>query len=172
MVCRFLGYAAMGLMLGACDGEIYLRDGVTDGDTFYLAERALHDSDPVLQSWVRYSLARSVCQLKLGGDNPARATSFDCELTAREHLLDTWAEQRDAAGAGGYLDQLRGVQAAGYLEEYVWHYLRKPSWQPPSGLDMEEFASWSRKHLREHEPQTRLTGWWGYAATSAEGFPE
>ncbi len=67
------------LAVAACSGEVYLRDGVTDGDTFYLAERALSDTDPVLQSWVGYSLARSACQLLIGGDNPARESSFDCE---------------------------------------------------------------------------------------------
>lgn len=172
MVSRFLGYAAMGCLLVACNGEIYLRDGVTDGDTFYLAERALHDSDPVLQSWVRYSLAKSVCQLGIGGDNPARATSFQCELTAREQLIDAWSEHREASGAGGYLDQLRQVEAAGYLDEYVWHYLRHRSWEPPTGLDLEGFRSWSREHLPDHESRTRLIGSWGYANASVVKRPE
>ena len=56
----------------ASGGEIYTRDGVTDGDTFYLAPRAWADDDPVLQSWVAYSLMKSTCQLEIGGDNPAR----------------------------------------------------------------------------------------------------
>ena len=72
--------------LAACNGEIYVRDGVTDGDTFFLAERAMADGDPAYQSWVRYSLARSACQLQLGGDNPARQSSFECELSARRML--------------------------------------------------------------------------------------
>ena len=37
------------LMLSACNSEIYVRDGVTDGDTFYLAERALTDDDRINQ---------------------------------------------------------------------------------------------------------------------------
>ena len=32
------------LAIAACTGEVYLRDGVTDGDTFYLAERASTDT--------------------------------------------------------------------------------------------------------------------------------
>jgi len=86
--------AILTLALTGCSGEIYVRDGVTDGDTFYLAERALSDDDPVLQSWVSYSLARSTCQLRIGGENPARANSFDCELTARRLMLETWQEKR------------------------------------------------------------------------------
>ncbi len=48
------------LAVASCSAEVYLRDGVTDGDTFYVAERALTDADPALQSWVSYSLGRSV----------------------------------------------------------------------------------------------------------------
>lgn len=173
MVSRFLGYAAMGLMLCACNGEIYLRNGVTDGDTFYLAERALHDPDPVLQSWVRYSLAKSTCQLRAGEENPARATSFDCEHTAREHLLERWSELRERPGGGSeYLDELVRVRDAGFLREYVWHFLRESAWQPPPALDMEGFTSWRREHLPEHDSRTRLIGSWGYANASADGFPE
>ena len=56
--------------LAACNGEIYLRDGVTDGDTFYLSERAMADGDPAYQSWVRYSLARSACHSGSFGKSP------------------------------------------------------------------------------------------------------
>ena len=159
---RLAGYAALALLLGACNGEIYLRDGVTDGDTFYLAERALHDPDPVLQSWVSYSLTKSTCQLRNGGENPARATSFDCELTAREHLVETWSEVR-AGTRNEYLDQLQRVREAGYLGEYVWAYTRERSWSAPAGLQMDAFTTWGREHLPRHEPRTRLVGHWGYA---------
>lgn len=153
------------LLLAGCNGEIYLRDGVTDGDTFYLAERALADPDPVLQSWVAYSLARSTCQLQIGGDNPARATSFDCELTAREHLLEAWSghRQRDPRTADDYLDALSAVAAVDLLPEYVVHYHGHASWQLPGSLDMQDFDGWRSRHLRAHEAQTRLIGSWNYA---------
>lgn len=152
-------------LAGGCSGEIYLRDGVTDGDTFYLADRALSDPDPVLQSWVRYSLARSTCQLEIGGDNPARATSFDCELKARRHLLEAWAEYRraDPALADPYLDSLAGVEDAGFLPEYVVHYHGHGSWQLPEALDTGGFRHWRRDNLRGHEAETRLVGSWNYA---------
>src|SRR5210317_160467 len=113
--------AATALTMAACNGEIYVRDGVTDGDTFYLADRALVDEDPVLQSWVSYSLTKSACQLQIGGDNPARASSFECELMARRLLLQTWSEKtaRSLAVSDRYLDELASVQGAGYLGEYV-----------------------------------------------------
>ncbi len=149
----------------ACNGQVYLRNGVTDGDTFYLAESAWTDSDPVLQSWQSYSLARSTCQLQIGGDNPARASSFGCELIARRLLLQTWIEQR-AASPGAqdeYLDELAQVQAAGYLNEYVASYLEKRYWELPDDLQNCNFRTWQRKNLRGHKPQTRITGSWNFA---------
>ena len=39
-------------LLAGCSTDIYVRDHVTDGDTFYLAPQAFSSDDPVLQSWV------------------------------------------------------------------------------------------------------------------------
>ena len=87
------------LVLAACNSSIYTKDGVTDGDTFYLAPRAWADDDPVLQSWVAYSLARSACQLEVGGDNPARIR--DADGTIREEGLAALdLVVAEAAGAG------------------------------------------------------------------------
>ena len=153
------------LAIAACSGEVYLRNGVTDGDTFYLAERALSDTDPVLQSWVSYSLARSTCQLQIGGDNPARESSFECELTARRLLLDTWLEQKaeNPMLQDDYLDELSSIQAAGYLREYVARYFRKRHWESPRDLDMSAFKKWRRTNLPGHKPQMRIIGSWNYA---------
>ena len=153
------------IALAACSGEIYVRDGVTDGDTFYLSDRAHTDTDPVLQSWVSYSLAKSACQLQIGGKNPARASSFDCELTARRLLLDTWAEQQAESPSlrDRYLDDLAATQAAGYLDEYVAKHFHKRHWQLPPDMDMHGFNDWRRLHLKRHRPETRIIGSWNYA---------
>ena len=153
------------LAIAACSGEIYLRDGVTDGDTFYLAERAFTDTDPVLQSWVGYSLARSTCQLQIGGENPARESSFACELTARRLLMDTWLEQQaeKLVLQDNYLDELSSIQSAGYLNEYVARYFRKRHWEVPADLDISGFNRWRRTNLPGHKPQTRIIGSWNYA---------
>jgi hypothetical protein len=153
------------LALAGCSSEIYLRDGVTDGDTFYLADRALTDSDPALQSWVSYSLSRGVCQLIIGGENPARESSFDCEVRARRLLLDTWLEQQAEYPDlhDEYLDELSSVQSAGYLEEYVARYFRKEHWLLPDDLDDAAFNKWRRTNLRRHTPQMKIIGSWNYA---------
>jgi len=163
-VNKLIGLSIM-LAVASCSAEVYLRDGVTDGDTFYLAERAFTDSDPALQSWVSYSLARSVCQLRIGGENPARASSFECEMTARRLLLDTWLEQQTENPdlADEYLDDLSSVQVNGYLDEYVARNFRKRHWELPHDLDVAAFNKWRSRNLRGHKPQTRIIGSWNYA---------
>jgi len=157
--------ALFAVVLAGCNSEIYLRDGVTDGDTFYLADRALADADPVLQSWVSYSLAASACQLAIGGDNPARASSFDCEVAARRILVESWQEKKDRDGGASdaYLDELAEVGDAGYLGEYVARNLRRRDWQLPHDLRLREYDRWADATIPDHHVETRLIGSWNYA---------
>jgi len=149
---------------GALASEIFTRDGVTDGDTFFLAPRAYSDDDPALQSWVAYSLMKSTCLLELGGDNPARNSSYGCEFTARMHLVDAWETQRTEHpnASDAYLDTRVRVREAGYLDEYTVRYFGKRHWQVPVEINVDRFRRWERKHLPRHRPQTRLIGSWNY----------
>ncbi len=151
--------------VAACDNRIYLRDGVNDGNTFYLADQAFSDNDPVLQSWVAYSLAKSACQLEIGGDNPARVSAYGCEFSARALMLDTWDDKKDADASvqDSYLDELLSVREAGLLDEYVVHYFGRREWQVPAEVDVKAFRIWRRKHLRGHKPETHIVGSWNYA---------
>lgn len=160
---RFLLVIGLALLAG-CNTSIYTKDGVTDGDTFYLAPRAYSDDDPALQSWVAYSLIKSTCQLELGGDNPARNSDYGCEFTARQHLVDTWLEQRAAhpGAADDYLDALLRVREAGYLDEYTVYHFGRRHWQVPAEVRVADFRRWQRRHLPRHRPQTRLVGSWNY----------
>lgn len=152
------------LLLAACNSEIYTRDGVTDGDSFYLAPRAFEDDSPVLQSWVAYSLMKSTCQLEVGGEIPARVSDYGCEVTARRHLLETWEQQRlqHDGVTDAYLDSLIDVRDAGFLHEYTAHYFGRKDWQLPIELRADDFRLWRRKHLRRHRPETHVVGSWGY----------
>ena len=164
-IMRFLAILVL-LALGACNTSIYTRDGVTDGDTFFLAPHAHSDDDPVLQSWVAYSLMKSTCQLELGGDNPARNSDYGCELTARRHLLDAWERQRaeHPQASDHYLDTLLIVRDAGFLDEYTVRYFGRDHWQVPAEVGLGEFHDWQRQHQPRHRPQTRLIGSWNYRA--------
>lgn len=160
---RFPGLLLL-LPLVAGGSEIYTRDGVTDGDTFYLSPSAFSNNDPAFQSWVTYSLMKSTCQLEIGGENPALASSFDCEFKARSHLVNAWQEARlqNQSITDDYLDALSAVQEAGFLGEYTVRFFAKTHWQLPEGLRVTEFQTWRKANLRRHRPQTRLTGSWNY----------
>ncbi len=162
---RLLAFMLLLPVLVSAD-EIYIRDGVTDGDTFYLAPAAMSNNDPAYQSWVTYSLIKSACQLTIGGENPARASSFECEYKSRLHLVNSWQEKQsvDASIADDYLDTLVRVQAAGFLGEYTARYLGKKGWVLPEGLRGDEFQRWRKQHLRRHRVETRITGSWNYRA--------
>lgn len=166
---RLIGLAAAASLGLGCAGDVYVRDGVTDGDTFYLSSQALAVGDPAYQSWVRYSLVLSACQLEIGGDNPARATSYDCELRARRHLVEAWREKQalDPELSNPYLDSLALVESAGFLGEYVAHYHARAGWSLPDDLDRRGFATWRRDHLAGHRGRTHLTGSWNYARNTA-----
>ena len=162
-VMRFLSLFLL-LPLVAHGSEIYTRDGVTDGDTFYLAPSAFTDDDPAFQSWVSYSLMKSTCQLTIGGENPARASSFECEFEARSQLVNAWQEQlqQNQDITDTYLDALSAVQEAGFLGEYTARFFGKKDWVLPEGLRVDEFRIWRKTNLRHHRPQTRITGSWNY----------
>jgi len=165
MRARLLISLLLCLGLAACNGEVYLRDGVTDGDTFYLAQRAIADDDPVLQSWVSYSLTISACQLQNGGENPARATSFDCELKARQLMLETWREKQaiDTRARNDYLDDLDIVDDSGFLQEYVARHFGKRHWAIPGDLEVNAYRDWAHDVIPGHRPETRIIGSWNYA---------
>ncbi len=156
------------MSLAGCRGDVYLRDGVVDGDTFYIPPQAAIDPDPVVQAWIRYSLARSLCQLELADENPARATSFDCEHRGREQLVGAWIEytSADDALADEYLDDLRFVYRSDLLPEYVAANFARRSWSLPADLEMRRFRDWQRRELRGHRPTTRLIGNWVYSRQS------
>lgn len=159
------------VLLTGCNSTVYVRDGVTDGDTFYLAPQAFTSGDPVIASWVRFSLMRSACKLEVGGEIPSRVSTFDCEVKGRSHLVDAWQEARirDGAAQDFYLDALLAVRNAGFLNEYVVRYLGKPSWDVPVALDDVGFDDYRRSYLRGHRPVTRLIGSWGYGGAAALG---
>jgi len=160
---RFAGLLML-FPLVAGGSEIYTRDGVTDGDVFYLAPSAFTNDDPAFQSWVTYSLMKSTCQLQIGGENPARASSFDCEYVSRNQLVNAWQEKRQQNQyiVDDYLDVLTAVQEAGFLGEYTARFFGKKHWQLPEGLRVIEFQAWQKVNLRRHRPQTRIIGSWNY----------
>jgi hypothetical protein len=88
------------------------------------------------------------------GEHPA---SFNEEVRARLLAVNLYRELRSADPAlfSVYFEDLDRVEAAGYLREYVWRYLKSASWaHPPDGLALASFDAWRAVHLAHHVPVT------------------
>jgi hypothetical protein len=83
-------------------------------------------------------------------------------------IIPTFGEEVSARGVAAtfysvmksprdpYWDEVMKVEKAGFLKQYVWIYLHRPSW--PSAerpTNLEAFRKWSTANLRNHRPQTR-----------------
>lgn len=110
--------------------------------------------------WMGYAMARVAWirnQFRTGKLNPAiYENSFSEELAGRRTLAYIWHEiQKNQKAADAYLDQLAKVQAAGFLPEYVWHYLNSAEWHDrPANLRLDAFTVWNQSNLPEHRPET------------------
>ncbi|HUN28142.1 MAG TPA: hypothetical protein VMU67_17730 [Steroidobacteraceae bacterium] len=92
-------------------------------------------------------------QLPLG----ERAASFDEEVRARRVAVNMFRQLARAhpALSSVYFSDLDRVDAAGFLREYVWRYLKGASWTAePGSLRLAAFDTWRRTHLRNHVPET------------------
>ena len=56
--------------------------------------------------------------------------------------------------ASAYFSDIDRVEAAGFLREYVWSYLRHTSWTTPADLDIAGFEAWRAEHLADHKVVT------------------
>jgi len=112
--------------------------------------------------WTIYLYTRAAA---LASENDAeplplgvRAPTFEGEVRARRVALGLFREleQTDPDFGSRYFDDLDRVEAAGFLREYVWRYLKQPSWaaQPPADLRLADFDAWRAVHLRHHVPVT------------------
>jgi hypothetical protein len=81
---------------------------------------------------------------------------YQAELTARRSALQEFLA-RDAAERGSaYFSDLAKIDAAGFLEEYVWHFLRDASLDrtPPANLDLGAFQNWLAQNIPAHIVRT------------------
>lgn len=163
-----LGAALLALL--GCGVQIYDVGLPSRGTRFSLPPGAAMSPDPVVQSWAAYSLAKSTCQLSIGGPRPAANSSFSCEYRSRDVLVERWSTRHEVQGddpsisgprtTDAYLDLMVTVTEAGFLDEYVWYYLGERGWIEPDWLDLEAFEPWRKRTLRWHRPKTRIIGYW------------
>jgi hypothetical protein len=110
--------------------------------------------------WLAYLFARAAFAANETAGGPAvgeRESSFEEEVRGRQIALTTFrALKRDSAQpASAYFNDIDRVEAAGFLREYVWSYLRHSSWTTtPENLDVAGFEAWRAEHLAHHTPVT------------------
>ena len=110
--------------------------------------------------WLAYLFARAAFAANETAGGPAvgeRESSFEEEVRGRQIALTTFrAMRRDSAPPESvYFNDIDRVEAAGFLREYVWSYLRHPSWNAtPEKLDLVGFETWRAEHLTNHQPVT------------------
>jgi hypothetical protein len=106
--------------------------------------------------WLAYLFARAAFAVGESSEGPAageREASFDEELRGRTTAVNMFRalKRNDAQLASAYFSDIDRVEAAGYLREYVWRYLRQTAWKtPPAGLDLAGFDTWRATHLPHH----------------------
>lgn len=154
---------ALCLTTVGCGVQVYDWGGEGRGQAFHVPAGAAMNKSPIVQSWVAYSLARSACKLEMGGDEPSRNDSFECEFRPRRVLAKRWARGGDSRETDEYLDLVERIRQDGLLEEYVWHYFRRPGWVEPEGLETRRFEDFRQAELRWHRPRTRIIGYWSKA---------
>ncbi|MGH8151007.1 MAG: hypothetical protein ACRETB_13675 [Steroidobacteraceae bacterium] len=112
------------------------------------------------QLWAAYIYTRAALVAAESGQRALAVgehiASFDEELRGRLIAVNLYRELQRANPAlhSAYFADLARVDAAGYLREYVWRYLRAPSWTRPEGLRLAAFDAWRAVHLLHHTAET------------------
>jgi hypothetical protein len=109
--------------------------------------------------WLAYLFARGAFAANETAGGPAvgeRESTFDEEVRGRTIALVTFRalKHERAQLASTYFSDIDRVEAAGFLREYVWSYLRHTSWTTPADLDLAGFEAWRAEHLADHKVVT------------------
>jgi hypothetical protein len=81
---------------------------------------------------------------------------FAAELAARHAALREYRARDTTARTSSYFNELERVEASGFLDEYVWHYLRdeRSDVMPPPGIDLGAFGQFRERELANHAAQS------------------
>lgn len=110
--------------------------------------------------WLAYLFARAAFAANEADGNLAtgeRESTFEEELRGRTIALTTFRalKHEHAEPDSAYFSDIDRVEAAGFLREYVWSYLRHASWRElPANLDLKGFDAWRAEHLANHKAVT------------------
>jgi len=81
---------------------------------------------------------------------------YQLEVDARLAALREYRARPANGRRSGYFQALSKVEAAGFLDEYVWIYLHRDAWgtAPPHELSMGAFEEFRARELRTHVAQS------------------
>ena len=81
---------------------------------------------------------------------------YAAELSARRAALAEYRARDPAKRDVRYFDDLVRIDAAGFLDEYTWHYLRNERGDvaPPPDLDLAAFEAYRQRELAAHVVQS------------------
>ncbi|HEU4780726.1 MAG TPA: hypothetical protein VFS58_12665, partial [Steroidobacteraceae bacterium] len=101
---------------------------------------------------------------RFSGEHPATrppcggrlVPGFAAELAARLAALREYRTRAAAERTSIYFNELERVDAAGFLDEYVWQYLRNERWDttPPASLEIAAFDEFRLRELATHSAQS------------------
>jgi hypothetical protein len=115
---------------------------------------------PNAEIWLGYLISRTAYRLKHKLPLPESGIivpGFDEEVDARTGAAQIYQElkEKDKGLHDTYWETLSQIKAKGFMNAYVWTYLRRPNWpksQQPRNLAA--FQNWSRSLLQNHKAVT------------------
>lgn len=121
---------------------------------------SLQQNAQLAAAWTVYAGVKSMVRDGSYADNHPEArgkdSPFEEECFARDALAEFWGVQpAEVQATDPYLRLLAQVRGAGLLREYVWRFLREPSWTAPAGMDAGRIDAWlAGEGERGHQPVT------------------
>ena len=81
---------------------------------------------------------------------------FELEVEGRRAALREYRARPVHGRRSNYFNALPRVEDAGFLEEYVWHYLHRDAWgaTPPAALTLGVFEEYRERELTSHTVQS------------------
>lgn len=158
------GHVSRSEILAALSGAVVQAPAVRDSKHQVAALREVNVAivwDPATpaaenQLWMTYLLTRAAQAAKESSDHELplgeRQATFDEEVRARTMAVSTFRnlQSKGPKLESVYFSDLDRVEAAGFLPEYAWRYLRQDSWSTPPGLKLKAFDEWRSAYLTDH----------------------
>ncbi|RHW74573.1 lysozyme inhibitor LprI family protein [Colwellia sp. RSH04] len=118
-------------------------------DQIIIGKSILNDKN-AMHGWLFYGMALKTWPIEL--EESGQPNLYKRELFARSKTAQIWQELKanKAVTPDKYLDELVIIYEAGFMEEYVWAYIRK-SGRTQNNLKLDKFKQWIFVNLPDHK---------------------